>query len=254
VAGAFTGQVAFVTGGASGIGRASAVALARHGAEVAILDRDSDGIRSVVGEIEALGVRALGVHADLLDVESLPARTQDVLRALGRIDIFCNVAGIMGHRDFLKETPESWDRVQTINLKAPWRLLQVIAQHMIDRGGGGKIVTVSSSSAFRAAGVQPSYAASKAALVQLTKVVAKLLGPYDVNVNCVAPGVTRTPMSGRPLDSPDWDEKVSSGPVENFFHRVADADDVAAAIVWLCLPESKQITGQVIHTSAGAIT
>jgi NAD(P)-dependent dehydrogenase (short-subunit alcohol dehydrogenase family) len=124
---------------------------------------------------------------------------------------------------------------------------------MIDRGGGGRIVNLSSSSAFRARNSPMAYATSKAALVQLTRSAAAELGRYDINVNAIAPGITATGMTQGFGDGAALERIASAGPLENLFHRVSQPEDVAAAVLFLCIPASRQITGQTIHTSAGAV-
>jgi NAD(P)-dependent dehydrogenase (short-subunit alcohol dehydrogenase family) len=128
-----------------------------------------------------------------------------------------------------------------------------VARHMIDRGGGGRIVNLSSSSAFRARNSPMAYATSKAALVQLTRSAAAELGRYDINVNAIAPGITATGMTKGFGDAAALERVASAGPLENLFHRVSQPEDVAAAVLFLCIPASRQITGQTIHTSAGAV-
>jgi len=127
-------------------------------------------------------------------------------------------------------------------------------RHMVARGGGGKIVNVSSSSAFRAMQSNTAYGSSKAGLVQLTRSAAAELGRYDINVNAVAPGLTDTAMTAPMFRDTDAMQKaVTRGPLANVFRRPSEAADVAEAIVFLCLPGSRQITAQTIHTSAGAV-
>jgi NAD(P)-dependent dehydrogenase (short-subunit alcohol dehydrogenase family) len=156
-------------------------------------------------------------------------------------------------QSLLEIDDENWDFVHTVNLKAPMLLMQHVARHMIDRGGGGRIINISSSSAFRARNSPIAYATSKAAIVQLTRCAAAELGPYDINVNAIAPGITATAMTRALGNAEALDGLASSGPLENLFHRVSQPEDVAAAILFLSLPGSRQITGQTIHTSAGAV-
>src|SRR5229473_896080 len=183
-----SGKVALVTGGASGIARATVLALLQTGATVAALDRDEAGVNAVVEQGKQSGGKALAIGFDLTDTKSIPGVVERVIRELGRIDILVNAAGVAGRFRSLLETEEQdWDFIHTVNLKAPMLLMKHVAQHMIARGGGGRIVNISSSSAFRARNSPIAYASSK------------------------------------------------------------------AAIVFLCLPGSRQITAQVIHTSAGAV-
>jgi NAD(P)-dependent dehydrogenase (short-subunit alcohol dehydrogenase family) len=248
------GKVAFVTGGASGIGRATVTALLGTGATVAALDRDEPGINAVADQGRASGGNVIALAVNLADTKSISDTVAGVIKQCGRIDILVNCAGIAGRFQSLVETDEeAWDLVHTINLKAPMLLMKYVAKHMIERGGGGRIINVSSSSAFRARNSPIAYASSKAAIVQLTRSAAAELGPHDINVNAIAPGITATGMTRILGDAEALQRAASSGPLENLFHRVSQPEDVAAAILFLCLPGSRQITGQVIHTSAGAV-
>jgi NAD(P)-dependent dehydrogenase (short-subunit alcohol dehydrogenase family) len=249
-----SGKVAIVTGGASGIGRAAVAALLGAGATVAALDRDESGLGEVVEDGAKAGGTAIGLVADLADAERIPELVARVLQRFGRIDILVNCAGVAGRGQTLLELDQhDWDLVHGVNLKAPLLLMKHVARHMIERGGGGRIVNISSSSAFRARNSPIAYATSKAALVQLTRCAAAELGRHDINVNAVAPGITKTGMTRAFGGDEALLRIASSGPLENLFHRVSEPADVAAAILFLCLPASRQITGQTIHTSAGAV-
>jgi len=249
-----SGRVALVTGGASGIGRASALALLDAGAAVAVLDRDEAGANAVVAEGKKSGGKVSAIVTDLADTNRIPDAVARVLHEFGRIDFLVNCAGVAGRFQALLEIDDqSWDFVHTVNLKAPMLLMKHVARHMIERGGGGRIVNISSSSAFRARNSPMAYATSKAALVQLTRCAAAELGRYDINVNAVAPGITATAMTAGLGGAEALQRAASSGPLENLFHRVSQPEDVAAAVLFLCIPGSRQVTGQTIHTSAGAV-
>jgi NAD(P)-dependent dehydrogenase (short-subunit alcohol dehydrogenase family) len=248
-----SGKVALVTGGASGIGRATVSGLLKVGAAVAVVDREETGLKEVVDRGRAAGGNTLALPFDLTDLKGIPGLVADVVRKMGRIDILINAAGVAGRgQPLLKLEEADWDFIQTVNLKAPMLLMKHVAQHMVDRGGGGRIVNISSSSAFRARQSPTAYASSKAAIVQLTRCAAAELAEYDINVNAVAPGFTITGMTRR-MGEESFQRAVSSGPLENLFHRPSQPEDVAEAIVFLCLPGSRQITAQTIHTSAGAV-
>ena len=249
-----SGRVALVTGGASGIGRASALALLDAGAAVAVLDRDEAGANAVVAEGKKSGGKVSAIVTDLADTNRIPDAVARVLHEFGRIDFLVNCAGVAGRFQALLEIDDqSWDFVHTVNLKAPMLLMKHVARHMIERGGGGRIVNISSSSAFRARNSPMAYATSKAALVQLTRCAAAELGRYDINVNAVAPGITATAMTAGLGGAEALQRAASSGPLENLFHPVSQPEDVAAAVLFLCIPGSRQVTGQTIHTSAGAV-
>ena len=253
---ALDGRVAAVTGGGSGIGRATVHALTRVGASVAVIDRDAEAATQVVREVQehADGTEARAFTVDLADRDTIAPLVDEVLEAFGRIDILINSAGISAApHNSLDFSDDAYDAVMNINLRAPFLLTRAVGNHMVERGGGGRIVNVSSSAAFRASPSPAVYAASKAGICGLTRAAAADLGPHDINVNAVAPGMTKTPMTAGIGDDDVYQAIVSSGPLENLLHRASEAEDVANAILFLCLPESRQVTGQVLHTSAGNV-
>ena len=248
------GKVAVVTGGGSGIGRATVQALARAGAHIAVVDRDAEGAERAAREAEQTGGTAKAFTADLADRDAITPLVEEVLADFGRIDILVNSAGISAApHNALDFSDDAYDAVMNINLRAPFLLIRAVGNHMIERGGGGRIVNVSSSAAFRAAPSPAIYAASKAGINGLTRAAAADLGLHDVNVNSVAPGMTKTPMTAGLGGDDVYQQIVSGGPLENLLHRPSEAEDVANVILFLCLPESRQITGQVLHTSAGNV-
>jgi len=248
-------KVALVTGGASGIGAATVKLLAGEGATVVAVDRDAQGLSQAVSDAGDAGGVARAEIFDLAETDRIPELIAGVIEREGRIDLLVNCAGIYGGAGSVLElSEETWDRVHTIDLKAPFLLIQHVGRHMVERGGGGRIVSVSSSAAFRAKGTPATYGAAKAGLLQLTRSAAADLGPHDINVNAVAPGATATPMTREFGDAAALEAAVKEGPLENLLHRLSQPEDVAAAILFLCLPASRQITGQTIHTSAGNVT
>jgi len=247
-------RVALITGSASGIGAATARLVAAAGATVALVDRDPAGTKKIATEIRAEGHRATAHVADLLDIASIPETVAEILSSHGRIDILVNAAGISGDEGpILEQSEENWDRVHTIDLKAPFRLIQEVGRHMVERGEGGRIVNVTSSSAHRARQSMAPYGAAKAGLAQLTRTAAADLGLHGINVNAVAPGLTMTPMTSGIGDEQHFQELVKEGPLANLVQRPSRPEDIADTILYLCLPGSRQITGQTIHCSAGAI-
>jgi len=246
------GQVALVTGGASGIGRATAHLLAGAGAHVVIVDRNLDGANAVVSELDGEATKAMALVVDLMDAAAVPPAVASAVEAMGRIDILVNAAGVVSMDALIDVTEAEWDRVHSVNLKAPLFLMHSVARQMIARGNGGRIVNVTSSSAFRATDAPAAYASSKAALTALTRVAAAELGRHDINVNAVAPGLTDTPLVGT-IGRDVLEARVREGPVANLLGRLSEPVDVASVILFLCLPSSRQITGQTVHTSAGLV-
>jgi NAD(P)-dependent dehydrogenase (short-subunit alcohol dehydrogenase family) len=241
-------QVAIVTGGASGIGAATVKLLNDAGARVAIFDRSFAAPIIETGDSDLFHVAI-----DLADASAIAPAVDAVLARWGRIDILVNNAGITGPRAALLDfDPAVWDQVFAVDVKAPFLLIQQVGRHMVARGDGGRIVNVSSSSAYRALMSEPAYGSAKAALSQLTRIAAAQLGPHDINVNTVAPGVTATPLVAAALGE-DLDEHMRSGPLANLLQRISQPEDVAAVIVFLCTQASRQITAQTLHVSAGAI-
>jgi len=247
-------QVAIVTGGASGIGGEIVRALCTEGASVAIIDRDEAALRTFAQKLRAVGHRCSEHVFDLSRHHDIAELVVAIDAHYGRLDILVNCAALIdSERTLLDIDSDTWDRVHAVNLKAPLLLMQAAARLMINGGRAGRIINVTSSSAFRARMSYPAYGSSKAGLTQLTRSAAADLGPHGINVNCVAPGVTVTPMLQKIVGLKGAQELAETGPLANLLRRPSQPEDVAQVVCFLCLPASRQITGQTIHTSAGAI-
>lgn len=251
------GSTAFVTGGANGIGRATVKALLEAGVNVAVADYNRQSLEEAVAEMGGIGPEILPIPADLSDIGALDCLLQKAIGHFGKVDHLVNSAASMDATYDLMELDEAeWDRILTINLKMPVFLLQAFARHAIGRGGGGRIVLVSSAAGFRAVRNRASYGSAKGGLSALVRIAAAQLGPHDINVNAVAPGTTNTHGTtvARNVDVTKLHQAVQSGPSENLLKRLSEPEDVAGTIAFLCTPTSRQITGQTIHVSAGLIT
>ena len=236
------GKVALVTGGASGIGAAIAVALAREGCDVAIVDRSQAG---PIADIRALGRRARTFQADVRDHDAAAAVVRDVVDAFGCLDILVCCAGITADAVLWNMTEQQWDDVIAVNLKGYYNYNQSAAR-VFKEQRRGKIVNFGSINGLRGKFGQANYAASKGAVVAMSKTLARELGKFNVNVNVIAPGMVATEMA-RSL-SPEFLEKAID---ESALGRLATPEDCADLTVFLCSERSRHITGEVIQVDGG---
>ncbi len=251
-------QVAIVTGAAKGMGEAVCLKLASEGADVTLTARELPPLDTVAREIEALGRRALVVPTDVRDEDSVRRMVERTLDAFGKIDILVNMAGITGPI----ETPvqdvkvEDWDEVLAVNLRGTFLCVKHVLPAMLARRRG-KIVNIAGTSGLRGYKLRSPYSSSKWAVRGFTRTVALEAGPYNVNVNCVAPGI----VGGDRMDrlcrekarKRGWTaEQVHQEYVnEMALRRVTAPEDVANAVLFLCSEESRNITGQTITVDGG---
>ena len=244
-----TGLVALITGAASGIGRATALQCASEGAHVVVLDSDESGAAAVVDEIRAAGGAGSPFAFDLSRSERISSVVSDVIDEQHRIDILVNCAGVRGGFQPLLDTDlEVWEQTFRVNVTAALLLTKHVAAAMIERGQGGTIVNISSDAAF-VGGIAPAYSCSKAALHQLSRSVAGEVARYGITVNTVSPGLVDTP--GVEMVTDLQAAVQEGGALENPLHRVIQPEEIAEAILFLCRPRGRSITGQVIHVNAG---
>jgi 2-hydroxycyclohexanecarboxyl-CoA dehydrogenase len=239
------GKTAVVTGAASGIGKAAAFELARAGARVILADINEQGGAAAQGEAEAAGLRTEYLRVDVTDAASIDQFAKQALQRTGHVDILVNAAGWGKTQPFIENTPEFWDRVMNINLMGPIRLTHRLLPSMFE-ARGGKIINVASDAGRVGSLGETVYSASKGGLIAFTKGLAREGARYNVNVNCVCPGPTDTPL---------W-QAVPEKFREAFtraipFRRVGKPQEVADAIFFFASPRSDYITGQVISVSGG---
>ena len=240
-----TGNVAVVTGASVGLGRQFALALARQGADVAILARRKEKLAEVAKEVEALGVRCLPVGCDVTDVAQVQNAVQAVLDAFGTVDILVNNAGITRDGLLMKMSEEDYDTVLDTNLKGTFHCIRFAARQML-RQRGGRIINLSSVSGILGNAGQANYSASKAGVIGLTKSAARELASRGITVNAVAPGFIETEMTAV-LTEKVRESAVAQIPMGAF----GTAEDVAEAVAFLASDSARYITGQTIHVDGG---
>ncbi|MER7577402.1 SDR family NAD(P)-dependent oxidoreductase [Streptomyces sp. NPDC126514] len=241
-----TGRTAFVTGAASGIGRASAVLLAQAGATVHCADRDPHGLDETAALVEEEGGTA---HLHPLDVTDR-GRLRQAVGSCERLDIMAAVAGIMHSSPVLETTEEDLDRVLAINFKGVLYACQEAARLMLARRVRGSIVTMASGAVDTGGPGLLCYGAAKAAVVQLTKTLATEVGRHGIRVNAVAPGWIRTPMTDRHDDEAQAHTEALMTRMAPL-GRVGEAEDVAHAVLYLASDASAFTTGQILRPNGG---
>ncbi|GBC82819.1 3-oxoacyl-[acyl-carrier-protein] reductase FabG [bacterium HR10] len=244
------GRVAIVTGGAGGIGSRIAWALAREGACVVLADRERARGEQIAAEMRAAGADALFFPVDVGETSSLRRLVADVRHQRGRLDIVVNNAAVWYRERFLETSEEHWDEVMRVNLKGPFFLSLEAARTMIPQRWGRIIHIASQAGLFYTEGQGLHYHASKAALIHLTRVMAFEVGPYNITVNAIAPGGTRTPSLAEFLDRLLEDEGFAR---QIPLRRFAEPEDIAEAVVFLASERARCITGQVLPINGGAL-
>ncbi|MDR7220567.1 NAD(P)-dependent dehydrogenase (short-subunit alcohol dehydrogenase family) [Aminobacter aminovorans] len=238
------GKVALVTGGSRGIGAAIAVQLASAGADVALTYvRSAEKAEAVVGQVEALGRRGLAIQADNADAAAVEAAVTSTIAAFGRLDILVNSAGIWHHSPIDTVSLEQLDEVMSVNFRAPFIASKAAAGVMRE---GGRIISIGSNLADRVPfeGIA-LYSASKAALVGLTKGLARDLGPRGITVNVVHPGSTETDMNPAEGDVADYQRSLMAIP------QFGSPNDIAGLVTWLAGPQSRFVTGAALTIDGG---
>jgi NAD(P)-dependent dehydrogenase (short-subunit alcohol dehydrogenase family) len=235
------GKIALVTGGGPGIGRATALKLAKEGAKVMIADYVPEGGERTVRMIEEAGGEASFVAADVSVTKQVEAMVAKTIASYGRIDCAFNNAGIEGRMANTVEcTEETWDRTIAINLKGVWLCMKYEIPQMLKQGGGTIVNTASIAGLVGFEGLPP-YNASKGGVVQLTRTAALEFATKNIRVNCVCPGVIRTPMVERLLDNRSFtEEQLNAGePVG----RMGKPEEIAEGVLWLLSDASSFVTG-----------
>jgi NAD(P)-dependent dehydrogenase (short-subunit alcohol dehydrogenase family) len=251
MAGLLQGKVALVTGGGSGIGRATSVLLAQQGAKIMIADYVPEGAEKTVKMIKEAGGEASCIAADVSITKQVEMIINKTVETYGRIDCAHNNAGIEGKfSDTIQCTEENWDRVIAIDLKAVWLCMKYEIPQMLKQGGGAIVNTASIAGLLGFNGI-PAYVAAKHGVVGLTRTAALEYAQKNIRVNCVCPGVIRTPMVERALDSGGLTEGdvIMAEPIG----RMGKPEEIAAGVLWLLSDASSFVTGHPLTIDGGWI-
>lgn len=236
-------RVSIVTGGARGIGRACALALARAGHDIALVDLLEPEMARTAGEIRALGRQALCLQADVADFARAQQVADEVVSAWGRIDFLLNDAGKAQPKGILDITEDEFDRTIAVNLKSCFNYIRAVAPVMLKQGGG-RIANMSSlnahSGGVTAAVSRFAYASAKAGILGMTRALAKELGP-SIHVNAICPGLIETELTKNHVIAERGEELARNGIA---LHRIGQTDDVAQLVLFLATSEPCYITGQ----------
>jgi NAD(P)-dependent dehydrogenase (short-subunit alcohol dehydrogenase family) len=248
------GKVAIVTGGTSGIGRATALLFAREGAKLIIVGRrEAEGAKALE-KIRDLGGQGVFVKADVSKADQVMAMVGSAIEAYKQIDILFNNAGILpeaSKRPMAEITEDVWDQIMAVNLKGVFLTSKYVIPEMM-RNGGGSIINTSSNVGHIAMLNRSAYGASKGGVTLLTKAMALDYARYNIRVNCVCPGMIETEMAGDFINKARKDEKMWSEIIAKFpLGRIGTPDDVAYAVLFLASDESSWITGSSLMVEGG---
>ena len=242
------GKKALVTGGGRGIGKGCALALARHGADVAVNDRpDSPDLESTIQEIRNLGREAVPVPGNVFTRDGCEQIVADAVSALGQIDILLHNPAYSVRAPFLEHDPEEFEKGIAGTLTSGFHASQFVARHMVQRGGGGKIIFISSVQALMPYPGNVSYLAAKAGLIHMAKGIAVELMPHRINVNIIAPGWVETPGEHKHFGT---ETLLRDGP-KLPWGRIGQPDDIGKAAAFLASDDADYVTATVLKVDGG---
>jgi NAD(P)-dependent dehydrogenase (short-subunit alcohol dehydrogenase family) len=243
------GKVAIVTGGGKGIGREISLGLARAGAKVVIAARTKEEIDSVAREIVQQGGEAIAIQTDITINDQIENLVNTTFKTYGRIDILVNNAARSFLRSLFDLREDGWDKIFNTNCKGTFLLSRAVARIMKEQGGG-RIINITTVGAVRGGVGMGAYHASKAALKMLTMCMASEWAPYNINVNAVGPGLTKTHFSQPIWGKPEVEKQIVSRIPKG---RLAEPNDIVGAVLFLCSDAASFITGQSIYVDGGTL-
>ena len=241
-------RVAIVTGSGSGIGRAIALAMTREGARVAVVDLNEVGAQETVKEIQKEGGQAHPYKADITKKAQIDAMVADVIKRWGTVHVLVNNAGWDKVEPFIQSTEETWDKVLAINLKGPIICTRAVLDEMI-RNGYGKIVSIASDAGRVGSTGEAVYSGAKGGIIAFTKTIAREMARHRINVNCICPGPTETPLfatvkAEHPKLAESLKRVIPLG-------RLGQPEDIPPAVIFLASEDAGFITGQTLSVSGG---
>jgi len=243
--GRLSGKNALVTGSTRGLGRTMIDWLAREGANIVVSGREHADVDASVEAMREIGVTAWGIPADLSRTEEAHQLGERALAAVGQLDILVNNAGMSISNDFWNVADDEFEYQLNVNLRSPFILAQIAARNMIEHGKGGRIVNVSTVGVTAAHTERMVYNLAKGGVETMTRNMGYELGPYGVTVNCVAPG-SMADRPGNDYGALATDEQKALSRRQIPVGRVGSGDDIAATVLYFCLPESAYVTGQTL--------
>jgi len=243
-----SGRTAVVTGAARGLGKAIAIGLADAGATVALVGLETEKMEETAEAIRSKGGVAVVQELDVSDVASIAPAFAKVKAELGAVDILVNNAGINRTEPSVDVTLETWERLNAVNLRAPFFCAQAVAKDMLE-AGHGKIINIASDAGIKGYAEHAVYGATKGGLIQLTRDLAVEWGPLGIQVNAVAPGASWTDMTSPAMQIPEVAASILGRGVSP---RITNPEEIAAAVVYLASAEADQVIGHVLSVDGGS--